>query len=193
MYFRHKIRHNIPGRMRLFVPALQYMEESESICELFESIKGIRHVRIEPLIGAMIVEYDPALISSKRLLRNLGLFFHQIADDFRVLHNESGHIRKDLLKSMMTGALLLIAFIRKVNNPLPDLFDYLVVISTSYTVLTHGENKINHPDVLTGIVSLASLGSSKILQVSLLTWVVNLIEVINEIRTGSADSRFVLN
>ena len=186
MYFRHKIKHHIPGRMRLFVPALQHMEESESICELFESIKGIERVRIEPMIGAMIVEYDPAIMSGNRLLRNIGLFFHQIADDFRVLQDKTSTVRKDLLKSMMTGVLLLIAFIRKTKNPLPDLFDYLVVISTSYTVLTHGENKINHPDVLTGIVSMASLGSQKILQVSLLTWIVNLIEVMNEIRTGFA-------
>ena len=193
MYFRHKIRYHIPGRMRLYVPALQHMDESKAVCELFESIKGIRHVRIEPLIGAMIVEYDPAFMSKKQLLRNIGLFFHQLSDDFRVLQSQSGNVRKDLMKSMMTGILLLIAFIRKVNNPMPDLFDYLVVISTSYTVLTHGENKINHPDVLTGIVSMASLGSQKILQVSLLTWIVNLIEVINEIRTGSSDPHIIFN
>ncbi len=191
MYFRHKIIHHIPGRMRLYVPALKYTDDQESICELFQSIKGIQHVRIEPIIGAMIVDYDSSHMSSNRLTRSIGLFFHQNADDFRVLQNNSATARKDLLKSMVTGILLLIAFIRKTKNPMPDLFDYLVVISTSFTVLTHGENKINHPDVLTGIVSMASLGSKRILQVSLLTWVVNLIEVLSEIINGTADPKFI--
>ncbi|REB07224.1 hypothetical protein DVB69_10265 [Sporosarcina sp. BI001-red] len=191
MYFRHKIIHHIPGRMRLYVPVLKYTDDQESICELFQSIKGIQNVRIEPKIGAMIIDYDSIHMCPDRLIRNIGLFFHQNADDFRMLQNQSATTRKDLLKSMVTGVLLLIAFIRKTKNPMPDLFDYLVVISTSFTVLTHGENKISHPDVLTGIVSMASLGSRKILQVSLLTWIVNLIEVMSEIRNGSADPKFV--
>ena len=66
----------------------------------------------------------------------------------------------------------------------PDLFDYLVVISTSYTVLSHGENRLSHPDVLTGIVSMASLGAQNIISVSLMAWFVNLIEVLIELRDG---------
>lgn len=157
------------------------MEEYDAIAELFESIKGVHHVRIEPIIQTMVVQYDPAVIDKRIVLRNIGLFFNQISEDMRYVSDSARDLRGDLLKSIVSGILLLVAFIRKNGSMRPDLFDYLVVISTSYTVLSHGKNRLSHPDVLTGIISMISLGAQNILQVSVVTWIVNLIEVVSDI------------
>ena len=181
MYFKYKVVHSIPGRVRLHIPILQQMDEYASIAELFESIKGVRYVRIEPIIQTMLIEYDEQEIEKQVVLRNVGLFFNQISEDMGFVMDHSGNLRGDLVKSFVSGVLLLIAFMRKNGSMRPDVFDYLVVISTSYTVLSHGENRLGHPDVLTGIISMVSLGAQNILKVSLVTWLVNLIEVISDI------------
>ena len=181
MYFKYKVVHSIPGRVRLHIPILQQMDEYASIAELFESIKGVRYVRIEPIIQTMLIEYDPQEIEKQVVLRNVGLFFNQISEDMGFVMDHSGNLRGDLLKSFVSGALLLVAFMRKNGSMRPDVFDYLVVISTSYTVLSHGENRLGHPDVLTGIISMVSLGAQNILKVSFVTWLVNLIEVVSDI------------
>lgn len=181
MYFKYKVVHSIPGRVRLHIPILKQMEEYASIAELFESIKGVRHVRIEPIIQTMLIEYDPQVLKKQVVLRNVGLFFNQISEDMRFMTDPKGNLRGDLLKSFVSGILLLIAFLRKNGSTRPDVFDYLVVISTSYTVLSHGEDRLGHPDVLTGIISMVSLGAQNILKISLVTWLVNLIEVVSDI------------
>ena len=181
MYFKYKVVHSLPGRVRLHIPILKQMDEYASIAELFESIKGVRRVRIEPIIQTMLIEYDPQEIDKRIVLRNVGLFFNQISEDMGFMMDPKGNLRGDLLKSAVSGVLLLIAFLRKNGSMRPDVFDYLVVISTSYTVLSHGENRLGHPDVLTGIISMVSLGAQNILKVSLVTWLVNLIEVLSDI------------
>lgn len=181
MYFKYKVVHSVPGRLRLHIPILKQMDEYSSIEELFQSIKGVRYVRIEPIIQTMLIEYDEQEIEKQVVLRNVGLFFNQISEDMGFVMDHSGNLRGDLVKSFVSGVLLLIAFMRKNGSMRPDVFDYLVVISTSYTVLSHGENRLGHPDVLTGIISMVSLGAQNILKVSLVTWLVNLIEVISDI------------
>lgn len=181
MYFKYKVVHSIPGRVRLHIPILRQMDEYASITELFESIKGVRSVKIEPIIQTMLIEYDPQEINKRVVLRNVGLFFNQISEDIGFMMDPKGNFRGDLLKSFVSGALLLVAFLRKNGSMRPDVFDYLVVISTSYTVLSHGENRLGHPDVLTGIISMVSLGAQNILKISFVTWLVNLIEVLSDI------------
>ncbi|WP_375537119.1 hypothetical protein [Alteribacillus sp. HJP-4] len=60
------------------------------------------------------------------------------------------------------------------------MLDYAVVISTAYTLLSHVENKFRHPDVITGILSMLSMGAGNILQVVMVTWAVNVLELLNE-------------
>lgn len=181
MYFKYKIIHSLPGRIRLSIPALKQMEEHQAIAKLFASIKGIRYVRIEPIIQTMLIQFDPSEIRQRIVLRNVSLFFQQISEDLRFTSNQPAKHRGDLIKSIVSGILLFIAFVRKNGSIRPDLFDYLVVISTSYTVLSHGKNRLSHPDVLTGIVSMVSMGAQNILKISLLTWIVNFIEVVSDI------------
>lgn len=149
---------------------------------MFEAIKGIEQVRIEPIIQNMIIHYNKRELNHKHVLRYISLFFQQSHIGSKHIMPNRDVIRKDLLRSFVSGVFLLAAFLRKNVKHRPDAFDYLVVISTSYTVLSHGENKLSHPDVITGILSMLSLGAQNILQVAMVTWIVNLIEVFNDLR-----------
>lgn len=158
------------------------MKEYKDIEEMFQSIKGIEQVRIEPIIQSMIIHYDPKTLQAKEIVHYTSLFFLKIQDKSLQLFSPKSHLKADLYRSLFSGVLLLIAFLRKTVVHRPDAFDYLVVISTSYTVLSHGENKLRHPDVMTGLISMLSLGPQNILQIAMVTWAVNLLEVFNDMR-----------
>lgn len=149
---------------------------------MLESIRGIQTVRIEPIIQSMVIHFDINEINHKHVLRYIGLFFQQAQIELWGRMPSKEEIKKDIFRSLISGVLLLAAFLRKNVKHRPDAFDYLVVISTSYTVLSHGENNLTHPDVITGIISMLSLGVHYILQVAAVTWIVNLIEILNDMR-----------
>ncbi|KGX91059.1 hypothetical protein N781_04935 [Pontibacillus halophilus JSM 076056 = DSM 19796] len=176
------IIHDIPGRLRLNVPALYDKQEYDQIGDLFSSIKGIVSVRIEPIIQSMIIYYNEEVIHKRSILRFVSLFFKQTKFDplDNIMVNINPSQRKDLLRSLVTGFLLLLAYLNKSSGKVPGMLDYAVVISTAYTVLSHGENKLRHPDVITGIVSMLSLGTGNILHVAMVTWAVNVIELFND-------------
>lgn len=167
------------------VPALAAVAEHSAIKEMFESIRGIVQVRIEPVIQSLIIHYNNQILTSKHVLRYVSLFFQGFVESKVQTPGSTKKTAADLLRSFISGALLLAAFLRKHGKRRPDAFDYLVVISTSYTVLSHGENKLSHPDVLTGIISMLSLGAENILQVAMVTWIVNLLEVFSDMRRSS--------
>lgn len=151
-----------------------------------QSISGIKEVRVEPIIKTVLIKYDAKKRRVTDILQYLTMFFPQSNQEpsMQLFSTREG-IKKDIWRSILSGSLLLIAFLRKNIKAHPDMFDYLAVISTSYTVLSHGENKLRHPDVLTGLISIVSLGSHNILQLALATWIVNLVEVFNDIRRSS--------
>ena len=98
-------------------------------------------------------------------------------------HNSfNSGIRKAIIRSAVTGLLLLVALIKKRFINSIDAFDYLVVISTAHTVLSHGKDRFKHPDILTGIISLFSLGASNLLNVCIVTWAVNVLEILHDIK-----------
>ena len=151
-----------------------------------QSIKGIEEVRVEPIIKTILIYYDTTKRRVTDILQYLTMFFPQTNQEpsLQLFSTREG-IKKDIWRSILSGSLLLIALLRKNIKTHPDMFDYLAVISTSYTVLSHGENKLRHPDVLTGLISIVSLGSHNILQLALATWIVNFVEVFNDIRRSS--------
>lgn len=192
MYLKYKIVHAVPGRVRLLIPILKQVSDHDSIKEMFESITGIEHVRITPEINSMIVIYNSRKLDKRIILKDIGLFFSQLEDDQLPKDLDRKQMLGAIVKSVISGILILVAFLRRNGRLTPDVFDYLVVISTSYTVLSHGENRLSHPDVLTGIVSMVSLGAQNILSASLIAWFVNLIEVIIEVRNGLKNEAFAL-
>lgn len=170
--------HDIPGRLRLISPLLREQKDITSVHDLLMSIRGVFSVRIEPIVQSILIEYDSKIVLKNTLIKHLKTILRQTYFDpiDQLLSKVNPEIRKDLFRSMVTGFLILIAYLRKSGRH-PDSLDILVVISTAYTILSHGKNKLKHPDVITGIVSMLSLGSKNILHVSLATWAVNLVEL----------------
>lgn len=179
------ILHDIPGRLRLQIPSLRDRKNFEEIEQLFSSLKGVSFVRIQPLIHTMLIEYESLSISRNIICRYVSIFFQQTRldplDDIMIhMHPAT---RSDWLRALFSGGLLLLAGIRKSSFHKPDILVYGAVAATGYTVLSHGTiNKIRHPDVLTGILSLLSLGSSNMLYVAMITWIVNVLELLHETR-----------
>lgn len=186
MSYTIKILHSIPGRIRLSIPVLSRISRPSAIKEVLQSISGIEDVRIEPIINTLLIQYDSTKRHVKDILSYLTIVFPQTYEEtsFPLFSTREG-IKKDIWRSVLSGSLLLIAFLGKNNKKHPSFFDYLAVFSTSYTVLSHGENKLRHPDVITGLISIVSLGSHNILQLAFATWIVNLVEVFNDIRRSS--------
>lgn len=179
------ILHNIPGRLRLQIPSLRDRMDFKEIEQLFSSLKGVSFVRIQPLIHTMLIEYESLSISCNIICRYVSIFFQQTRldplDDIMIhMHPAT---RSDWLRALFSGGLLLLAGIRKSSFHKPDILVYGAVAATGYTVLSHGTiNKIRHPDVLTGILSLLSLGPSNMLYVAMITWIVNVLELLHETR-----------
>jgi hypothetical protein len=188
MVGNYVIGHDIPGRLRIIIPTLGDKRDYPKIEHMFSSLKGISKVRIEPLINSMLIEYQSTIVNRNEVLEYIFLFFNQT--DFNPLNNIIGPVtptvRKDMFRSIISGLLILVAYTRRTINKRPDSLDYAVVISTAYTVLSHGKNKLRHPDVITGIVSMLSLGTKNILHVTLVTWAVNLLEIFHDIKRSRA-------
>ena len=151
----------------------------------YSTVTGIEHVKIEPIIKTMVISYNTEKISKEKIFQYIILFFQEKTWD--PVQSIMGHstlgIRKAIIRSVVTGLLLLGAVIKKGYTNKINAFDYLVVISTAHTVLSHGgEDRFKHPDILTGIISLFSLGASNLLNVCMVTWAVNVLEILHDIK-----------
>ena len=179
------ILHDIPGRLRVHIPALKRNQDYKEIQTMFSSLRGIQDVRIQPIIQTMLIQYKSDEISRNHLLRCVSLFFRQ--QPYNPLNNLMVHvkpkIRGALLRSLVAGGLLLFAYIQNVSFKQPTVLAYGAVIATGYAVLSHGtNNKLRHPDILTGILSLGSLGPANMLHGAMVTWAVNALELLHEMR-----------
>ena len=148
------------------------------------SVTGIEKVKIEPIIKTMVILYNTEKISKETIFQYMNLFFQKKTwNPVQSMVYSTPGLRKAIIRSAVTGLLLLGAAIKKRYTSKIDVFDYLVVISTAHTVLSHGgEDRYKHPDILTGIISLFSLGASNLLNVCMVTWAVNVLEILHDIK-----------
>ena len=185
MRYKFYILHDIPGRLRVHTPALRKRQDYEAIQTMFYSVKGILNVRIQPIIQTILIQYNSEEIARIQLLNYVSLFFRQ--QPYDPLNNLMVYVkpkvRSHLLRSLVAGGLLLVAYIQKASFKEPTPLVYGAIIATGYTVLSHGtRNKLGHPDILTGILSLGSLGPANMLHGAMVTWAVNALELLHEMR-----------
>lgn len=69
---RPKIIHQLPGRLRVHVPALldvskKFQRKADPLVKLFSLPKGIRSVQINFITGNMLIFYDIKTISEKKV------------------------------------------------------------------------------------------------------------------------------
>lgn len=179
------ILHDIPGRLRVHIPALKKNQDYEGLQTMFSSLKGIQDVRIQPIIQTIRIQYKSDEISRNELLRYVSLFFQQ--QPYHPLNNlmiyEKSKVRGNIVRSLVAGGLLLFAYLQNASFKEPTPLVYGAIIATGYAVLSHGtQNKLGHPDILTGILSLGSLGPANMLHGAMATWAVNALELLHEMR-----------
>ncbi len=116
-------------------------------------------------------------------------FFDQ--QSFNLLDDVMSHVkpnvRGSLIRSLIAGGLLLVAYIQNSTSKQPTALAFGAVIATGYAVLSHGtHNKLRHPDILTGILSLGSMGPANMLHGAMVTWAVNVLELLHEMRDNQS-------
>ena len=177
------ILHDIPGRLRVHIPALSKIQDYEEIETIFSSLRGIQHVRIQPIIQTVMIQYKTDEISRNQMLRCVSLFFRQQPYYPHFMGHVNPRIRGNVLRSLVAGVLLLFAYIQNASFKEPTPLVYGAIIATGYAVLSHGtQNKLSHPDILAGILSLGSLGPANMLHGAMVTWAVNVLELLHEMR-----------
>ena len=71
-----RVVHSLPGRVRIGIPGLQYLQKVEpdagGIVELLESVfPGVKSISSSFLSGNMLIEYDVTLITEQKLLNGI--------------------------------------------------------------------------------------------------------------------------
>jgi hypothetical protein len=184
------ILHDIPGRLRVHIPELRGNQNYEEIQTMLSSLMGIQHVHIQPITQTMLIQYKSDEISRNHLLRYISLFFRQqpLTHLGNLMVHVKPNVRSGLVRSLIAGTLLLLSYVQKASFKQPTVLVYSAVIATGYAVLSHGtNNKLRHPDILIGILSLGSLGPINVLHGAMVTWAVNVLELLHEMR----DSKMV--
>jgi hypothetical protein len=58
----------VPGRVRLRLPELKNQRLAGELLPKIRAIPGVKAAEIKTLTGSLLIEYDPALISTEGLL-----------------------------------------------------------------------------------------------------------------------------
>jgi hypothetical protein len=102
--------HNVPGRLRIKIPALkQQPQRARRVEALFSNRKGIEMVAANELTGSLKIHYDPDLIEPERLLTILKT--KNVVDETLVYRNEvddfciATHLTQACGKAMINWAL----------------------------------------------------------------------------------------
>ena len=100
--------HDIPGRLRFHIPALRENQNYEEIKSIFSSLKGIQHVRIEPIIQTMLIQYKSDEISRNHLLRCVSFFFQQ--QPFNPLDSFMSHVKPTVRRGLFRSLIRVVYY-----------------------------------------------------------------------------------
>ena len=87
-----RVMHNLPGRLRLAAEGLKYLkDESGEIAGELAHIPGVRRVRVTPVTGGLLLEYDESVLDALELAEEADLVLarHAMAA-LRARHAENG-------------------------------------------------------------------------------------------------------
>lgn len=180
------ILHEIPGRIRVYYETLVFSEKNRRrIQGNLAQKKGILSFRVEPRITTLTVRYDPAVLDLNEVVRTLLVF--QLYNDgeyiSRTYVQGQKSFEREVQRSAISGILLAASFGLKLVGYPNVLLDTFATVFTGYTILSHGDRRkgrFHHPDVLTAFITSFTLGPKKMTEVALTSWVINLLELIND-------------
>ncbi|MGM9928909.1 MAG: HMA2 domain-containing protein [Bacillus sp. (in: firmicutes)] len=172
--------HSIPGRIRLHLPTLAKQKDVSSIEKIFESIEAIKTAKIQPITKSMVLYYDKHKMNEIDIFRYVNLYFS--VDRTTPAVPVKKDMRKEINHSILSGGLLLASYWRKNAAVNTTIFDYLMVMTTSYTVASRSENRMTQPDLIKALVAMVSSGTGGTLQAALVTYILNILQVLGNAR-----------
>ncbi|MEW6664945.1 MAG: HMA2 domain-containing protein [Thermodesulfobacteriota bacterium] len=64
--------HTVPGRLRVKIPTMRSNPHAdEEMASLFSGHKGIKNIAANPITGSVVINYDPTILDSGRILKAL--------------------------------------------------------------------------------------------------------------------------
>ena len=79
-WMKPRIAHSLPGRLRLQVPGLEYIQaERRELATELASIAGVRRARINVPTGGVLLEYDPRRMDAPTMLDRANLVIQKYA------------------------------------------------------------------------------------------------------------------
>ena len=79
-WMKARIAHSLPGRLRLVVPGLEYIQaERRELAAELAGIAGVRRARINVLTAGVLLEYDPKRLDAPAMLERANLVIQKYA------------------------------------------------------------------------------------------------------------------
>lgn len=79
-WMKARIAHSLPGRLRLAVPGLEYIQaERYELARELAAIAGVRRVRINVPTSGILLEYDPARLDAPAMLERANMVIQKYA------------------------------------------------------------------------------------------------------------------
>ena len=79
-WMKARIAHSLPGRLRLQVPGLEYIQaERRELATELAAIAGVRRVRVNVPTGGVLLEYDPGRLDAPTMLDRANLVIQKYA------------------------------------------------------------------------------------------------------------------
>ena len=73
-WMKARIAHSLPGRLRLVVPGLEYIQaERRELAAELAGIAGVRRARINVPTAGVLLEYDPKRLDAPAMLERANL------------------------------------------------------------------------------------------------------------------------
>lgn len=194
-----EILSEIPGRIRVHY---QDLTMTSDICRQMETTlaarPGITYVRPEPRISTLLVKYDTTVLTFDRVIQILSTF--SLYDDGETLSTEyyrqERSLHRAVQRSIISGCLLAGSYAFHFLNAPSRMLDAFATVYTGYTVLSHGDRehgRLHHPDIITGFITSLTLGPSKMTEVALTSWVMNIFELREDYHRLMAHHRHLIS
>ena len=79
-WMKARIAHSLPGRLRLVVPGLEYIQaERRELAAELAGIAGVRRARINVPTAGVLLEYDPKRLDAPAMLERANLVIQKYA------------------------------------------------------------------------------------------------------------------
>ena len=79
-WMKARIAHSLPGRLRLTVPGLEYIQaERHELAHALAGIPGVRRARINVPTGGVLLEYDAKRLDAPAMLDRANLVIQKYA------------------------------------------------------------------------------------------------------------------